>query len=798
MNTLNIGRIPDRWRRNEDGGTTVEIGNPEFSGVREITISFDKDGVGRLGGTALAGGITVEACVAGPSPAVEQLVAIANSALGTAITQLELSSAIAVAVYGAKDAGTPTAAGILTEKGPEIVEGFRHAGCIYVHFHDLDADRDRVVLLRVNQANGSAVNNPMLRIDEFTAGEPDGDGDLSPNIRFTVTNTTTETVRMVAYRVVFGDAPGHPLRYEGTYYEPCNLPPGDSIDLRANTYINVEAESLVGGAFSAAIAVGLLVREFINVGEVEIPLDDRGSATLERQVQSKVLEGPLKVRVSRSRTDGDGMVRAECAVLVCNALPEKLGRVELKCELVDGDGAVVGDEVTVTEMDAGAVGCVNGGTMWTKPAALRDARLRLMLSVFRPIEWAEVACASEPLGLSADDDESDESSVEDEAPVDDDDGELEDEGALSKDLGESDDDGDSEDDEGDEENDDGKPDGGNEGLDDAVLTVLAKAGATEFIEAFEEHQITADMLGDLTSEDLESMGVAALGMRKRILQAIADSGLTAPPPAPQRAGAEAADEPDWDALISSLRPRFQEHTSVMLAPDPGHKKVVGALSYAGRIAPGTKVLLAYDDTMFGSGKDGMLVTSEGVHWKNQFADTGFQAWGSLRKATPKGKSVEIDPGGKIQINWGGAKCAEVLATFINACAGIASINGSDEHSQREDLRDALAEMRETEEDGFVVVEEPSAGSLIVQFCNGDCGPIMEVPLDAFERYRRERAAAFLGQLQFAETAVGSSKVLVREFAEDELDLLTSIAVRAVQGIHGLPSRTRLRIVRGWE
>lgn len=234
-----------------------------------------------------------------------------------------------------------------------------------------------------------------------------------------------------------------------------------------------------------------------------------------------------------------------------------------------------------------------------------------------------------------------------------------------------------------------------------------------------------------------------------------------------------------------------------LAPDRSNKKTAGALSYAGQIAPGARLLLIYDDTMFGSAKDGVLLTSQGIHWKNQFAATGFQAWASVRKASPKGKSLELDPGGKIQVNWGGVKCAEALASFINACAATASVNSGDRHAQRDELRDAVAAMADVEENGFVVVEEPSTGALLFQFCNGPEGPVMDVPLHDFEPYQRERAAAFLGHFDFGQTTVEASSVFVREFDAGDLDTLTSIAVRAIQGVHGLPSQTKLRIVRGW-
>ena len=43
----------------------------------------------------------------------------------------------------------------------------------------------------------------------------------------------------------------------------------------------------------------------------------------------------------------------------------------------------------------------------------------------------------------------------------------------------------------------------------------------EYEPAFREHQITVDVLADLSDDDLKSIGIATLGARKRLLKAIA-------------------------------------------------------------------------------------------------------------------------------------------------------------------------------------------------------------------------------------------------------------------------------------
>ena len=54
-----------------------------------------------------------------------------------------------------------------------------------------------------------------------------------------------------------------------------------------------------------------------------------------------------------------------------------------------------------------------------------------------------------------------------------------------------------------------------------VAEWLRKLGLEQYAAAFRENAVTADVLSDLTSDDLKELGVAAVGHRRRLLQAIA-------------------------------------------------------------------------------------------------------------------------------------------------------------------------------------------------------------------------------------------------------------------------------------
>jgi class 3 adenylate cyclase/tetratricopeptide (TPR) repeat protein len=81
---------------------------------------------------------------------------------------------------------------------------------------------------------------------------------------------------------------------------------------------------------------------------------------------------------------------------------------------------------------------------------------------------------------------------------------------------------------------------------------------SEYEPAFREHQITADVLGDLSDDDLKSIGVAALGARKRLLKAIAvlQAG-------PEEASRETSPVPDPSAAMAAHVPAERRYLTLM-------------------------------------------------------------------------------------------------------------------------------------------------------------------------------------------------------------------------------------------
>ena len=72
-----------------------------------------------------------------------------------------------------------------------------------------------------------------------------------------------------------------------------------------------------------------------------------------------------------------------------------------------------------------------------------------------------------------------------------------------------------------------------------------------------------------------------------------------------------------DAVLALLRQHFTGVDAMHLCPSiPGKKELAARAVHARHLPSDERVLALFDDTIFGSGDDGFLVTSQRVCWKN--------------------------------------------------------------------------------------------------------------------------------------------------------------------------------------
>lgn len=83
-------------------------------------------------------------------------------------------------------------------------------------------------------------------------------------------------------------------------------------------------------------------------------------------------------------------------------------------------------------------------------------------------------------------------------------------------------------------------------------------------------------------------------------------------------GADAARIPMTDeAVLALLRQHFTGLDAMYLCPNiPGKKEIVARSVHARHLPSDERVLALFDDTVFGSGDEGILVTSQRICWRN--------------------------------------------------------------------------------------------------------------------------------------------------------------------------------------
>ena len=636
-----------------------------------------------------------------------------------------------------------------------------------------------------------------MKISKFVIGAPDTVDEMSADIMVSIPNECDEDVRWVQCRMIVEDARGFPLQCIETA-EDCRLAPQESLDVSSGcTLLAPTAGSRRDDVVIRAFAT-LFARDFVRLGEIEVPSAELGQVPVLKTLQSAVIGPEIRGLAIRTKTDEEGQGRVECRVLVQNRGTWHLERISLKCELLDADDAPIEEGEDSVSVPAGMVACVDGGTPWVKTAQLRKAKVRLSLSVFRPVRTLDCSGTSVPEGDAEDSDrdglalacDADGASDEAEEPVA---SEVQDDQESGDE--ETDDEGDDETD-GDEDGDsEGAGESAEDGLEPRVAAVLKAAGALEHADAFRTNQITDDVLHSLTDVDLVAMGVSAIGLRKRILAAIAvalskDSTLEPRPI-------------DWARVIEPLRAALAPASRAVLNPVAGHKKLEGARSYATQVTPATRLLMVYDDTMFGSGKDGMLVSELGVHWRNAFEDPQFIPWGEFGRALASGKKIVFErnqpgAGGHVGCAMGGAAAAEAMARLVNRAAGAAMawVEHS-RHPQWDGLRAALLQMGGVEENAHVSLDDDESGAF-VQFCAGDDGPRIDIPITDARDARVDRLCGFVDQLDFETERGGDFTSHWREFAAEEVDRLLALAFRVLFGGQGVNPRLALRLRRGWD
>lgn len=235
-----------------------------------------------------------------------------------------------------------------------------------------------------------------MKVSKFTLDRPDADGSMSASATIAVANPTSEDVRWIQYNLACLDQGGFPLACSNDSAEDCTIEPGESLEVTA--WCGVPSQVVGDGRDNVQLTASAVLhaREFYKLGLVEVPASDGGSATIEREISSNIIDGPLRVLLFRQRMDGEGQVRVDCRVALRNKSDLHLARVELKCELLDPDEAVTETNNDQVVLPARSIAAIESGIGWLKKSQFKGAKIRLSLYVFRPIYTAVCTGTSSP------------------------------------------------------------------------------------------------------------------------------------------------------------------------------------------------------------------------------------------------------------------------------------------------------------------------------------------------------------------------------------------------------------------
>jgi len=104
---------------------------------------------------------------------------------------------------------------------------------------------------------------------------------------------------------------------------------------------------------------------------------------------------------------------------------------------------------------------------------------------------------------------------------------------------------------------------------------LRKLGLERYEPAFREHEIDSEILPRLTAEDLKDLGVALIGDRRRLLEAIA--ALRKKTRAPSEPTAESLDQPRAAETGRALSAGERRHLTVMFCDLAGSTEIAARL-----------------------------------------------------------------------------------------------------------------------------------------------------------------------------------------------------------------------------
>jgi len=223
----------------------------------------------------------------------------------------------------------------------------------------------------------------MLSIRDLLCATPNADGSTDVSAKVSMQNDTGDVVRMIRSTCAYFDGKGQIIG-SGTDTEDhvVFLAPGESLSLEPSLN-GLNAHMVSDGRFGLRVFAGLFAREYIRLGEREVP--DEADAVVWSHVTapSSILSGDVLVTVARDRRWRDS-ASVICSATVQNSSGMTLPKAVLWAELLDRDGTPI--ELAQQDYDVAAhfPGVLQTG-FTVHRSLLLGARVRLAMALHRPV-----------------------------------------------------------------------------------------------------------------------------------------------------------------------------------------------------------------------------------------------------------------------------------------------------------------------------------------------------------------------------------------------------------------------------
>ena len=173
-----------------------------------------------------------------------------------------------------------------------------------------------------------------------------------------------------------------------------------------------------------------------------------------------------------------------------------------------------------------------------------------------------------------------------------------------------------------------------------------------------DYKETADLL-ERARLEVDRIRAEKLAKEKLAAEELAKKERLAAERATRRRGSESTKKDVVLSRIKSLLSGYS-HERLYLHPHIPPEKLQNACKKTARGVRADDILLLYDDTFLQSGKDGIVLTSTGVYWKDMWSSPMQESYSTMPHVRPEGRKVHI---GSVEtsVAWGGVEAiARVL------------------------------------------------------------------------------------------------------------------------------------------